>query len=120
MAPAGDPLHIRHRRKLKSKQSTIDNGADAALLEGHDVLCERASLVREDVFNLSEFLVQRGGARLCRCVTFSVIHLTVPVDEVAVAQTYHLHTECEEKQIQKIKIKLTTTHSMGVLGGLGV
>lgn len=65
---------------------------DAALLKGHDILREGPRLVGEDVMDLPELLIQRGGSRLCRCVLLRIVHLQVPVDEVTLAKTNHLHT----------------------------
>lgn len=41
--------------------------------------------------DLFELLIQRGGARLWR-VLLRIVHLQVPVDEVTLAKTNHLHT----------------------------
>ena len=65
---------------------------DAALLKGHDVLREGPRLVREDVMDLPKLLIQRGGSRLCGRVLLRIVHLQVPVDEVTLAKTNHLHT----------------------------
>ena len=43
---------------------TVSLSTDVALLEGHDVLREGASLVREDVLYLAQLLVQGGGPSL--------------------------------------------------------
>lgn len=71
---------------------TVSPSIDGALVEGHDVLRQRSRLVAEDVFDLAQFLVERGGPGLGRGVALGVIHLPVPVDEEAVAQTEELHT----------------------------
>ena len=65
---------------------TIDNSVDAALLEGHDVLGERARLVREDVLHLAQQVVEAGASRFGRQVLGLVVHVLVPVDEDAVPQ----------------------------------
>ena len=65
--------------------------ADAGLVEGHDVLGERPRLVTEDVLDLAELLVQRGGASLGGRVAPCVVHLPVPVDVEAVPQPNELH-----------------------------
>lgn len=65
---------------------------DGALVEGHDVLRQGPRLVAEDVLDLAQLLVERGGPGLGRSVALGVIHLPVPVDEEAVAQTDELHT----------------------------
>ena len=39
---------------------TVDDAVDAALPEGHDVLCERACLVGEDVLHLAQLVVEAG------------------------------------------------------------
>lgn len=71
---------------------TISLSVDGALVEGHDVLRQGSRLVAEDVFDLAQLLVERGGPGLGRSVVLGVIHLPVPVDEEAVAQTDELHT----------------------------
>lgn len=43
--------------------------------------------------HLAELFVQGGGPGLGCCVTLGAEHLLVPVDEVAVAQPDHLHTD---------------------------
>lgn len=65
----------------------------ATLFKGHDVLCKGSSLVREDVLDLSQLLVQRGGPGLGSRVLLSVVHLQVPVDEIALAKANHFHTK---------------------------
>ena len=42
--------------------------------------------------DLPELLIQRGGSRLCGSVLLRIVHLQVPVDEVTLAKTNHLHT----------------------------
>ena len=88
---------------------TVSFPIDGALVESHDVLRQGAGLVTEDVFDLTQLLVERGGPRLCRSVTLGIIHLPVPVYEEAVAETDDLHTDndahthrdkCEAKREQ--------------------
>lgn len=79
-------------RCYTSEGLTVAALVDGALAEDHDVLGEGASLVRENVLHLPELLVQGGGARLGRHAPFPAVHLLVPVDEIAVPQTDHLHT----------------------------
>lgn len=64
------------------KQSTMDGFAEY-----------RVSL---DTY-LSQFLVQSGGPGLSCCVTLWAEHLLVPVNEVAVTEPDHLHTEAGEE-----------------------
>lgn len=71
---------------------TVYLPVDAALFKGHDILGERPRLVRENVMDLPELLVQRGGPRLCGCVLLRVVHLQVPVYEVTLSKTDHFHT----------------------------
>lgn len=70
---------------------TVGFAVDGALVEDHDVLGERSCLVTEDVLDLAELLVQRGGSSLRRRVAVGMIHLPVPVDVEAVPQTDNLH-----------------------------
>ena len=70
---------------------TVTLPVDGALVESHDVLGERAGLVREDVLDLAQLLVQRGGPGLGRGVAAGMVHLPVPVYVEAVAQADELH-----------------------------
>lgn len=71
---------------------TVRFAVDGALVEDHDVLCERSCFVAEDVLDLAQLLVQCGGARLGRGVFPCVVHLPVPFDVEAVPQPDDLHT----------------------------
>ncbi len=64
---------------------TIRFPINGALVEGHDVLCERAGFVWEDVFDLTELFVERCGSSLSWRASSCVIHAPVPVDVVTVA-----------------------------------
>ena len=70
----------------RGRGPTIDNSVDAALLEGHDVLGERARLVGEDVLHLAQQVVEAGASRFGGQVLGLVVHVLVPVDEDAVPQ----------------------------------
>jgi len=65
---------------------------DGALFEGHDVLGEGSCLVTEDVLHLSQLFIKCGSPGLCCCVTTTAEHPPVPINEVTVTQTNHLHT----------------------------
>lgn len=77
-------------------QLTIDVPIDAALFEGHDVLCECACLVGEDVVDLPQLLIERGGPGLGGGVLLGVVHLQVPIDEVTLAEANHFHAVKEK------------------------
>lgn len=68
---------------------TVSLAVYATFLKRHDVLRQRSRLIREDVVDLPQLLVQRGGPGLCGCVLLRVIHLQVPVYKIALAQTNH-------------------------------
>lgn len=70
----------------RGRGPTVDNSIDAALLEGHDVLGERARLVGEDVLHLAQQVVEAGASRFGGQVLGLVVHVLVPVDEDAVPQ----------------------------------
>lgn len=72
---------------------TVSASFNGALLEGHDVLRERAGFIREDVLDLPQLLVQRGGSGFGCRVFVSVVHLQIPVNELTLTQADHLHTE---------------------------
>lgn len=90
---------------------TIRFPIDGALVEGHDVLGESACLIREDVFDLAQLLVQSSGARLCRGVTAGVVHLTVPLNEEAVAQANDLHAKILHYPTHRHIHRQTHTHT---------
>lgn len=71
---------------------TIAVPVHRALAEDHYVLGEGAGLVREDVFHLPQLLIEGGGPGLGWRPALGTVHLLVPVDEVAVPETDHLHT----------------------------
>lgn len=75
---------------------TIYLPIDAALFKGHDILCESPCFIRENVMDLPKLLIQRRGSCLCRRVLLKVVHLQVPVDEVALSKTNHFHTRKTE------------------------
>lgn len=71
---------------------TIYLPIDAALLKRHDVLCECPCLIRENVMDLPQLLIQCGGSRLGGRVLVRIVHLQVPVYEVTLSKTDHFHT----------------------------
>lgn len=76
-----------------SRRRTVGFAVDGALVEDHDVLGQCSCFVAEDVLDLTELLVQGGGAGLGGGVAVGVVHLPVPVDVEAVPQTDDLHAE---------------------------
>lgn len=52
----------------------------ATLVECHDVLRQCARLVREDVLDLTQLLIQGRRPGFGMCFRFVVVHLLVPVD----------------------------------------
>ncbi len=76
-------------------QVAVHGAVDGALVEGHDVLGERARLVAEDVLDLAEFFVEGGGARLGGYVAGLVVHLDVPVDPQALDGADELDADVE-------------------------
>ena len=87
--------HLNHTVALPSYHLnlTVALPVDRTLVEDHNVLSECSGLVLEDVFDLTQLLVQRGGPGVGRGVTTGMVHLPVPVDVETVAQTDDLHTE---------------------------
>lgn len=77
--------------KEVEKLSTECFSINGALPEDHDVLGEGACFVWENELHLAQLLVQGGGPSLRRSVRLTVVHLTVPVNEVTVAKPQHLH-----------------------------
>ncbi len=82
---------------------TVVASFNGALLEGHDVLRERAGFIREDVLDLAQLLVQRGGSGFGRRVFISVVHLQIPVNELTLTQADHLHAEREQEPVSYLK-----------------
>lgn len=72
---------------------TISLAIYATFFKRHDVLCKCSCLVREDVVDLPQLLIQRGGSGLRSRVLLRVIHLQVPVYKIALAQTNHFNTK---------------------------
>jgi len=73
------------------EQISVDPAVDGTTIKGHDILCQRSCLVREDVLNLTELLIQSGRPSLRRGVSRSIVHLVIPVDPPAVTEPDHLH-----------------------------
>lgn len=71
---------------------TVTFAVDGALVEDHNILGECPCFVTEDVLDLAELLIQRGGTSLGGGVVPRVIHLPVPVNVKAVPQPNDLHT----------------------------
>lgn len=82
--------------------NTVNCSIDGALAEDHDVLSERAGLVREDELDLTKLLIQGGGASYSCSVCLTVVHLNVPVYEETVTKPQNFHTE-EEKKLPSFK-----------------
>lgn len=70
---------------------------DGALVEVHDVLREGSGLVREDVLDLTQLLVEGRGSSLGRRVVVRVIHLLVPVDQQTVEEANHFHAVTRQR-----------------------
>lgn len=78
---------------------TISLAVYATFFKCHDVLCERSCLIREDVVDLPQLLIQRGGSGLRGRVLLRVIHLQVPVYKIALAQTNHFNTKWNKTKV---------------------
>lgn len=95
---------------------TIDGAIDAAFLEAHNILCQGASLVREDVFDLAELIIEAGASGFCWNVLDSVIHFQIPVDKKAVHQIDEFEPrESDRRKLTPGKESALLT-SRGVLG----
>jgi hypothetical protein len=55
---------------------------DREFLEIHDILSQSACLIRENVVNGAELLIQIRGLRLSRHIFRLIIDVSVPLDEV--------------------------------------
>lgn len=71
---------------------TIDSPINGTFFKSHDVLSEGARFVRENIFDLAQFLVERGCPSFSRRGFPRVIHLPIPVYKITVSQTNHFHT----------------------------
>lgn len=89
---------------------TIDYPINRTLIENHDVLSQGSSFVGEHIFDLAKFLIKGGGASLCWCILWCIIHLPIPVDIETVAQSYYLNTE-ESKKRRVLGQKRSNTSS---------
>mmetsp|Transcript_19380 Transcript_19380/g.35998 ORF Transcript_19380/g.35998 Transcript_19380/m.35998 type:complete len:566 (-) Transcript_19380:758-2455(-) len=70
-------------------------GANAGLLEAHDILGQGASFVAEDVLDLAEIAAQVASPGRRRYVLLLVVHLDVVVDVVSVSVVAHLDSDVE-------------------------
>jgi hypothetical protein len=68
---------------MQSDIITIDIPSHHNIFEHHLVACESASLISEDVFDLTQFLVDRHCMTLHRTVVLETVHLFVIVHGVA-------------------------------------
>ena len=73
----------------------VVNSTHRTAPEGHLVLCECASLVREDVLDLSEILSDIEGSALKGLVCGSIIHFLVPIDEIYLNELDHFDGNIE-------------------------
>ena len=71
--------------------NAIGEGADAHLFELHQVACECASFIREDIVDLAELLIQVRCLHLGTQVLVHVVDLCVPLDELGLEEFHHLH-----------------------------
>ena len=80
---------------------TIANASDGTPLELHFIAGQGARLVAEHILDLSELLIQIGGARHRIEVALRVIHLLVPVDEVRLQELDKLerHLQADRYQV---------------------
>ncbi len=65
--------------------------SNGAATKHHLVLRQRSRLIREDVLDLSEILVDIEGTALEGSIRGSIVHLPVPVDEVDLNELDDLH-----------------------------
>lgn len=78
---------LQHIARPHIDDVAVGATVDAALVERHNVLRQRAGFVREYVLDLAEFLVQCGGAGFRWRLGFVVEHFLVPIDEKRLNET---------------------------------
>mmetsp|Transcript_39586 Transcript_39586/g.102482 ORF Transcript_39586/g.102482 Transcript_39586/m.102482 type:complete len:408 (-) Transcript_39586:320-1543(-) len=76
-------------------EGAVHLAADRDLFQLHDVLSQRARLVREDVGHLPEFVPQVRGPGVRRHIRFVIVHVQVALDEVGLREVAHLHRGVE-------------------------
>lgn len=81
----------------------VENGTCRESLELHNVLRECACLVRKDVANLSEFLIEIAGLRLGRLVLLLIIHHPVPLykDALAKLHSFERHEQRDGDEVHE-------------------
>ena len=68
----------------------VHGARDGEALEDHEILGERARLVREEVLDLAEVLVKVGGVGLAGGVRRRVVQLQVPLEELGADEPLQL------------------------------
>ena len=101
---------------MRPPKVTIDGPIDAAFLEAHNILCQGASLVREDIFNLAELIIEAGASGFCWNVLDSVIHFQIPVDKKAVHQIDEFKPRASDRRKLTLGKEIALLASQGQLG----
>ena len=73
----------------------VRDASDRAAAELHLVAGERARLVAEDVFDLSEFFHETRCATQCGRVRAGVVHIEIRIDELRLLKLDDLHGDDE-------------------------
>lgn len=94
-------------KTVQSVAGRVDGAANGTLLELHDVLRQRARLVRKDVLDLAQFFVQVGRASAGRCVRGGVVHLQIIIDESGLWVTSSRNERCVRLNYESEALRLT-------------
>jgi hypothetical protein len=73
----------------------VNFSINRAFVKRHYILRERASFVRENVLDLAELFVERGGARFGRQIFHIIIHFAVPIDPQALYGAYKFNAHIQ-------------------------
>ena len=71
---------------------TVGELADAHLFELHEIARERASLIREDIVDLTQLFIEVTRLHLRGQCLIDVIDFCIPLNELSLEKFHHLHS----------------------------
>ena len=98
-----DKIQTFQAFKLNFKYLPIKLFVNGTLIKRHDILRERARLVREDILDLTEFLIERSSACLGRQILLVIVHIDVPIDPQTLYGPYELHAHVQRNRHDRIQ-----------------
>ncbi|KAH0294402.1 phospholipid-translocating P-type ATPase, partial [Aureobasidium sp. EXF-3399] len=98
-----DSLSFLHSRQSFSVCFSVGHAVDCDFFELHDVLGERASLVREDVFNLTKIVGDIPRLWSAGIIDRRVVHESVTVDEESLSSADNLQSDIKRDGYQVLE-----------------